>query len=65
MLRYRTVAAAPVRSASATWRVITQLVADTVAASAAISRADAEQAMAAAARPGACSLREATLTGTR
>ena len=52
MLRYRTVAAAPIRSASATWRVITQLVTDTVAASATISRADAEQAMAAAAPAG-------------
>lgn len=52
MVRYRTVAAAPVRSASVTWRVITQLVADTVAASATLSRADAEQAMAAAAPAG-------------
>ena len=31
MLRYRTIAAAPVRSASATWQVITGLVADTIA----------------------------------
>jgi hypothetical protein len=52
MLRYRTVTAAPVRSASATWRVITELVAETVAASAALSRADTEQAMAVAAPAG-------------
>jgi len=52
MLRYRTVAASPVRSASATWQVITDLVSDTIAASAALSRSDAEQAMAAAAPAG-------------
>jgi hypothetical protein len=45
MLRYRTIAAAPVRSASATWQVISGLVADTIAASAALSRSEAEQAM--------------------
>lgn len=52
MLRYRTVAAAPVRNASTAWQVITDLVADTIAASAALSRSDAEQAMAAAAPAG-------------
>ena len=52
MRRYRTVAAAPVRSASAAWQVITGLVADTVATSGALSRSDAEQAMAAAAPAG-------------
>ena len=52
MQRYRTVAAAPQRSASATWQVITDLVADTIAASAALSRSDAEQAMAIAAPAG-------------
>jgi hypothetical protein len=52
MVRYRTVAAAPVRSPSAAWQVITDLVADTIAASAALSRSDAEQAMAVAAPAG-------------
>jgi len=52
MLRYRTVAASPVRGASATWQVITDLVADTVAPSAALSRAEAEQAMSVAAPAG-------------
>jgi hypothetical protein len=52
MLRYRTVAAAPQRSASAAWQVITDLVADTIAMSGALSRSDAEQAMAAAASAG-------------
>jgi len=52
MLRSRTIAAAPVRSASVTWQVITDLVADTVAASAALARSDAEQAMEVAAPIG-------------
>lgn len=52
MLRYRTIAASPVRGASATWQVITDLVADTVATSATLSRTDAEQAMAVAAPVG-------------
>lgn len=52
MLRHRTIAAAPLRSASATWRVITDLVADTIAKSSALSREEAEQAMSAAAAAG-------------
>ena len=52
MLRYRTIAAAPVRSASVTWQVITGLVADTIATSAALSRSEAEQAMSVAAPAG-------------
>jgi len=52
MLRHRSIAAAPLRSASATWQTITDLVADTIAKSAHLSRADAEQAMAAAAPVG-------------
>lgn len=52
MLRHRTITAAPVRSASATWQVITGLVADTIAASAALSRSEAEQAMSVAAPAG-------------
>ena len=52
MLRYRTVAAAPVRSASATWQIITDLVADTIAASGTLTRSDAMEAMAAAAPAG-------------
>ena len=40
------------RSASATWQVITDLVADTIATSASLSRAEAEQAMSAAAPAG-------------
>lgn len=52
MLRHRTVAASPVRGASATWQIITDLVADTIAVSAGISRSDAVQAMAAAAPVG-------------
>lgn len=45
MLRTRTIVAAPVRSASATWQVISDLVADTVAVSALCSRAEVEAAM--------------------
>lgn len=45
MLRTRQVAASPVRSASATWTVIANLVADTVAQSSALSRDEAEQAL--------------------
>ena len=52
MLRYRTIAASPVRSASATWQVITGLVADTIAVSAALSASEAEQAMSVAAPAG-------------
>jgi hypothetical protein len=52
MLRYRTITASPLRGASATWQVISDLVADTVAASTALSRSDAEQAMATAAPVG-------------
>jgi hypothetical protein len=52
MLRYRTIAAAPVRSASATWQVITALVADTIATSATLTRSEAEQAMSGAAPAG-------------
>ena len=52
MLRNRTIAASPVRSASATWQVITGLVADTIATSAALSRSEAEQAMSVAASAG-------------
>ncbi|MFI1823370.1 hypothetical protein ACH413_40890 [Lentzea sp. NPDC020367] len=52
MLRTREVAAAPVRSASATWSVITDLVTDTVAQSAELSREEAAQAMATAEQIG-------------
>jgi hypothetical protein len=52
MLRYRTIAASPVRSASATWQAIADLVADTIAMSSALSRTDAEEAMSAAAAAG-------------
>ncbi|MGI5223752.1 hypothetical protein [Actinoallomurus sp. CA-142502] len=52
MLRTREVAAAPVRSASATWAVIATLVADTVERSSSLTRAEAEQAMDAAAPVG-------------
>lgn len=52
MLRYRAIAASPVRSASSTWQVITDLVADTIAVSASLSRLEAEQAMLAAAPAG-------------
>jgi hypothetical protein len=52
MLRYRTIAASPVRSASATWQVITDLVADTIATSSALTRAEAEEAMLVAAPAG-------------
>lgn len=52
MLRRRTIAAAPQRSASATWQVISELVTETVAVSSALSRADAEQAMLTAAPAG-------------
>jgi hypothetical protein len=48
MLRTRQIAASPLRSASATWTVITNLVADTVARSTALTRAEAEQALSAA-----------------
>jgi hypothetical protein len=43
--RTREVAASPARSASATWVVIADLVADTVAQSSALSRGEAVQAM--------------------
>ncbi|MGI8335178.1 hypothetical protein ACRYCC_34960 [Actinomadura scrupuli] len=47
-MRTREVAASPVRSASATWTVIADLVADTVAQSSSLSRDEAVQAMSAA-----------------
>ena len=52
MLRRRTIAAAPVRSASATWQVITDLIADTVAVAPACDRNEVEAAMTAAAAAG-------------
>jgi hypothetical protein len=52
VLRYRTIAAAPVRSASETWQVITGLVADTISTAAVLSPSEAEQAMAVAAPAG-------------
>jgi hypothetical protein len=52
MLRTRTIAASPRRSSSVTWQVITDLVADTIAKSSSLSRADAEQAMSVAAPAG-------------
>ncbi|MGH3235803.1 MAG: hypothetical protein ACRDOH_21625 [Streptosporangiaceae bacterium] len=64
MPRYRIIAAAPVRSASATWQVITGLVADTIATSATLARFEAEQAMSVAALAG-CSSPEGILTSTR
>lgn len=48
MRRTREVAASPVRSASATWSVIADVVAGTVAQSSALSRDEAVQAMSAA-----------------
>ncbi|RSS97517.1 hypothetical protein EF919_03495 [Streptomyces sp. WAC02707] len=48
MRRTREVAASPVRSASGTWAVIMDVVADTVAQSSALSRDEAVQAMSAA-----------------
>ena len=48
MLRSRVIIAAPVRSASDTWQVISRLVADTVATSALCTEQDAEAAMQAA-----------------
>ncbi|MFD6594764.1 hypothetical protein ACFWFH_15015 [Streptomyces coelicoflavus] len=48
MQRTRQVAASPVRSASGTWGVIADLVADTVEQSSALSRDEAVQAMSAA-----------------
>lgn len=48
MRRTRRVAASPVRSASGTWAVISDLVADTVAQSSVLSRDEAAQAMSAA-----------------
>jgi len=52
MLRSRTIVAAPVRSASTTWKVITDLVADTIAVSGSFTRREAEAAMLAAAPAG-------------
>jgi len=48
MLRTKQVAASPVRSASATWTVVANLVADTVAQSSLLPRDEAEQALSAA-----------------
>lgn len=52
MLRYRTVAASPLRSATATWQVIANLVTETLAKAASLSIADAEEAMSVAAPVG-------------
>ena len=52
MRRHRDIAAAPYRSASVAWQVITQLVIDTFERSTAIARADVEKAMAVAAPIG-------------
>jgi hypothetical protein len=52
MLRRRTIAASPLRGASATWQVITDLVTDTIATASALSRADAAEAMSVAAPAG-------------
>ncbi|MEV4845091.1 hypothetical protein AB0K20_17985 [Micromonospora matsumotoense] len=52
MLRSRMIIAAPVRSASDTWQVISRLVADTIATSALCTEQDAEAAMQAAAPVG-------------
>lgn len=52
MLRTRQIAASPVRSASATWAVIADLIADTVAASPVLSRTEAEDALHAASAVG-------------
>jgi hypothetical protein len=52
MLRHRSIAASPMRSAAATWQVITALVADTIATSTLLSRAEAQQAMSVAAPVG-------------
>lgn len=48
MRRARELAASPVRSASATWAVMTDLVADTMACSSSLARDEAVQAMSAA-----------------
>ena len=52
MLRSRSIVAAPVRSASATWKVITDLIADTIAVSATCTRGEAAAAMQVAAPAG-------------
>src|SRR5690349_20490381 len=52
LLRSRTIAAAPLRSASGTWQVISDLVADTIAVSASCTRDHAAAAMAVAAPAG-------------
>ncbi|GAA5121303.1 hypothetical protein [Haloechinothrix salitolerans] len=52
MLRRRQIAASPLRGASETWTVVTQLVADTIATSSALARDEAEAAMQAAASAG-------------
>jgi hypothetical protein len=52
MLRHRDIAAAPRRSATATWQTITDLVADTLNRSPHIDRADVESVMTTAARVG-------------
>lgn len=52
MLRHRTIAASPLRSASESWQVITDLVADTIAASAYLDRTDVIAAMSKAAAAG-------------
>jgi len=52
VLRTRQIAASPARSASATWAVIADLIADTVAASPVLSRTEAEAALSAAGAVG-------------
>jgi hypothetical protein len=52
MLRSRTILAAPIRSASTAWQVISNLVADTIAVSAVCTRDEAETAMKIAAPAG-------------
>lgn len=52
MVRYRTIVASPLRSATATWQVITDLVVNTIAKSPSLSRDDAECAMSVAAPVG-------------
>jgi hypothetical protein len=52
MRRTRVIVAAPVRSATATWQVISQLIADTIATSASCTEQDAQAAMQAAAPVG-------------
>lgn len=52
MVLYRAIVASPLRNATATWQVITDLVADTIAKSPRLSRDDAQRAMSMAAPVG-------------